>query len=230
MSQKNRDNEITARELQRRCNQRGSNLREDGWAGTLTRREMDIHFPALTPPAPEPPPPSQFTEQVVLSPNRRASPPVQPEYLVLHHCGGWAKDLNVNMGTLSHVLKPGTNASYHCLISWTGDRTVLVPYDQQAFHAGVSRWRNRTNLNAWSIGVAWGGDTVSGARRPNDSKMLIDVELASFLEWVRPLQAKHRWTPDEIITHRMIAPTRRNDTSDAVREQVIAAMRAAGMF
>ena len=76
MSTKHTDNELTARELQRRINQRlatdggqptaggrtASQLNVDGWAGSLTRAGLDRYLPARAdappPEPPKPPPPA----------------------------------------------------------------------------------------------------------------------------------------------------------------------------
>ena len=221
------DNEITARILQQRCNQRGSNLKVDGWAGTRTRAELDIHLPALVddrpsvlPPTPRPPTSGKYVEQVHLTDNRRRSPKNTCEGAVLHHCGGWAKDGNIRAGSAAWILNPASNVSYHCLIAWDGTRTIFVPDDEQAWHAGRSVWNGRSNCNAFTLGVAFGGDTVSGAHRPNDSPELTEPEIESFLEWYRPRALKYGWTQRNVTTHRHISPGRKNDVSAPAEAQI----------
>lgn len=237
MSQKSLQNEALVKDIQKILNAKfDADLVADGWGGDATRRALAHIFPplgGLTPAIPAPIPNTssngKFKVQEILSPNHRKSPQNTCEGLVFHHCGGWAKDGNPNMGTLSHVLNPTAKASYHCLIAWDGTRTILVPDEHQAFHAGVSSWRGRSNCNAFTMGVAFGGDTVSGARRPGNNPMLTDIEIESFLEWFQPRQAKYGWKEKDLTLHRIISPSRRNDTSVPVFIQLIAAIKAAGI-
>ena len=184
--------------------------------------------PSAADPSPEPPPPNapledagagQFPEREILSPNftRR---PNDRLHLVLHHCGGWARTGDPNTGTLSWCLNPASGVSYHVLIAWDGTRTILVPEQYRAHQAGRSSWRGRPNCNEYTIGLAWGGDTVSGARRPDNSPLLTAPELQSGIEWIIPRMRHYGWTLDDIITHAQIAPGRRNDVSPQVHDQV----------
>ena len=70
------------------------------------------------------------------------------------------------------------------------------------------------------MGLAFGGSTITGMMRPEGSKTLAPAELASALEWIRPRAAKYGWRAEHVITHAMVAPGRKVDTSVAVRDQV----------
>lgn len=235
MGQKRLQNEKLVGDIQRLLNREfNAGLNVDEWGGDATRRALARHIPAFKDLIPSSAPlvpqePGMFREQVIISPNRSTARN-EAKHLILHHCGGWAKDGNPRMGTLSHVLNPSSGVSYHCLIAWDGTRTILCPYEERAYHAGASSWKGRSGCNAFTIGVAFGGDTVSGARRPGESRHLTETEIDSYLEWVRPLVKRFGWTREDIITHRQVSPGRRNDVSQGAQNQIIRAMVASGMI
>ena len=47
----------------------------------------------------------------------------------------------------------GGKLSAHCLVSPGGTIVRCVSDDQGAYHAGVSKWREWNNLNAWFLGI-----------------------------------------------------------------------------
>lgn len=171
--------------------------------------------------------PKRYKEQVILSPNRQAGFGNECDFVVLHHTDGWAKDGNRDAGDLSHCLNPANNVSYHCLIAWDGTRTILANDTDRAWHAGESRWEGRSDCNNFTLGLAFGGNTNTGQMRPNGSKLLTAAELESAVEYILPRLKKYHWTVNNIITHQMISPTRKTDTSRAVLDQVRAAVARA---
>jgi N-acetylmuramoyl-L-alanine amidase len=71
-----------------------------------------------------------------------------PEFLVMHYTAGASAESSIQW-----FLDPQARASSHLVIARNGAITQLVPFHRQAWHAGESRWANRTGLNAWSIGI-----------------------------------------------------------------------------
>lgn len=53
-------------------------------------------------------------------------------------------------------------ASYHTLIDRDGGKHVLMPDENRAYHAGVSSWAGRKNLNGWTRGLAFIATHSSG--------------------------------------------------------------------
>lgn len=96
----------------------------------------------------------------------------------------------------------------------------MAPDSAKAWHAGVSQWDGKRNCNDFTLGLAFGGDTNTGAMRPLGSKILNAHELISALEWIIPRAKKYGWKSENIITHQMIAPNRKTDTSREVLLQV----------
>lgn len=195
----------------------------DGVAGpvTLGRLSELLASAAERPPAA---PAGDFAEFRVETPNMGLrgdkAARARTDFLMLHHTDGWSRYGGPKDGDVAHCMRPANQVSYHCIVAWTGARTTLVPDGLRAWHAGTSSWAGRNSCNEFTMGLAFGGNTVTGMMRPDGSKLLTPAELASALEWIRPRAAKYGWRGEQIITHAMAAPGRKVDTSAAVLNQV----------
>ena len=70
------------------------------------------------------------------------------DMLILHYTG--MADRTV---ALARLTDPSAKVSAHFLIGEDGAIVRLVPEDRRAWHAGVSYWRGRTDINSASIGI-----------------------------------------------------------------------------
>jgi len=77
-------------------------------------------------------------------------------------------DLNLPKSQRMHFLNKHGDpdkrlyASAHCLIGREGELWLTVPQDKQAYHAGVSHYKGRSNWNALSYGIELIGSATSG--------------------------------------------------------------------
>ncbi|SHK70564.1 N-acetylmuramoyl-L-alanine amidase [Reichenbachiella agariperforans] len=71
-----------------------------------------------------------------------------PDTVVIHYTAG--RDAKSSVRTLTD---PKIKASAHLVIGRDDSITQLVPFDTVAWHAGKSRWNDRTGLNTYSIGI-----------------------------------------------------------------------------
>jgi N-acetyl-anhydromuramyl-L-alanine amidase AmpD len=85
------------------------------------------------------------------TPNFSKGRVIHPTAVVLHHTSG------SYAGGVSWCMNPASQVSYHVIIAPNGERTVLAGDNQRAWHAGVSSWKGRKDLNSWSLGVAFAG-------------------------------------------------------------------------
>lgn len=70
------------------------------------------------------------------------------DMLVVHYTG-----MPDAASALARLTDPAAKVSAHYLIDEDGAVTRLVPDDRRAWHAGVSYWRSRSDINSASIGV-----------------------------------------------------------------------------
>ena len=139
----------------------------------------------------------EYVETYCESPNQSGS--IDPKFIVLHHSSG------SHDGTKSWILQDKSNVSYHYLIANDGSRTQFVYDSKKAWHAGKSKYENYVGLNSHSIGISFYGNTHE--RTPND------LEIDSCAKKCIYLMDKFSIPVENIITHKMCAPKRKNDCS-----------------
>jgi N-acetylmuramoyl-L-alanine amidase len=80
-----------------------------------------------------------------ISPNHSGI--INPKIIVIHYTG------DNGIGGLQWLTKKGSNVSAHLWIAKTGVVWQLLPFNVRAWHAGVSEWDGRSDVNSWSIGI-----------------------------------------------------------------------------
>ena len=150
------------------------------------------------------PPLTSFDERKVFTPNK-GNQAIKPEAVVLHHSDGSYR------GGVEWLASPVSKVSYHVLIARDGRRTVFCNDTERAWHAGKSNWMGRPDLNSWSLGVAWEGNTYDYP--------LGDDAMASAIEYLVPRMRKWGIPMSMVVTHQQVSPTRKTDISpgDAIR-------------
>jgi N-acetyl-anhydromuramyl-L-alanine amidase AmpD len=150
------------------------------------------------------PPKAAYDERRVSTPNK-GSKPIRPEAIVLHHSDGSYR------GGCAWIADPKSKVSYHVLIARDGKRTVFAQDTDRCWHAGKSHWQGRSDLNGWSLGVAWEGNTYETP--------LGDDAMASAIEWLAPRMRQWGIPMSMVVTHQQVAPTRKTDIApgDAAR-------------
>ena len=157
--------------------------------------------PPTTPKAvaskPKSPSAARFREKQLNTPNVSAGRRIKPQAIVLHHtAGGYA-------GSVAWCMDPISKASYHVIVAKDGRRTVLADPDERTWHAGVSTFRGRKDLNSYAVGAAFEGDT--------NKRELGEAEMASMAEYLVPLMKKYSLTLADVTDHRTVSPGRKDD-------------------
>lgn len=97
--------------------------------------------------------------------------------------------------------------SAHLLIRRDGELLQYVPFNQRAWHAGVSRFGERENCNDFSIGIELeGADDIPYTQ----AQYAVLVEVTKLLLHTYPALKK-----DRIVGHADIAPGRKTDPGPA---------------
>ena len=150
------------------------------------------------------PPKTTYDERRVNTPNK-GSQPIKPEAIVLHHSDGSYR------GGVEWIANPVSKVSYHVLISRDGRRTVFANDTDRCWHAGKSNWMGRPDLNSWSLGVSWEGNTYDYP--------LGEDAMASAIEYLVPRMRKWDIPLNMVVTHQQVSPTRKTDIApgDAAR-------------
>ena len=143
----------------------------------------------------------RFREKQLNTPNVSAGRRITPKAIVLHHTAG------SYAGSVAWCMDPISKVSYHAIVAKDGRRTVLADPDERTWHAGVSSWRGKRDLNSWSVGAAFEGDT--------NQRELGEAEMASMAEYLVPLMKQYGLTLDDVTDHRTVSPGRKDDLAAA---------------
>jgi N-acetyl-anhydromuramyl-L-alanine amidase AmpD len=158
------------------------------------------------------PPLTTYDERRLSTPNKQAHR-IKPEAIVLHHSDG------SYLGGCEWIANPASKVSYHVLIARDGRRTVFAEDTDRCWHAGKSSWLGRPDLNSWSLGVSWEGNTYD---RP-----LEDAAMDSAIEYLAPRMKKWGIPMTRILTHQQVSPTRKTDISPADAARFKSRLRSA---
>ena len=158
------------------------------------------------------PPLTSFDERKVFTPNK-GNQAIKPEAVVLHHSDGSYR------GGVEWLASPVSKVSYHVLIARDGRRTVFCNDTERAWHAGKSNWMGRPDLNSWSLGVAWEGNTYDYP--------LGDDAMASAIEYLAPRMRKWGIPMSMVVTHQQVSPSRKTDISPGDADRFRTKLKAA---
>jgi N-acetylmuramoyl-L-alanine amidase len=143
---------------------------------------------------------TSYDERRVFTPNK-GNQAIIPEAVVLHHSDGSYR------GGVEWIANPASKVSYHVLIARDGRRTVFCQDTERAWHAGRSNWFGRQDLNSWSLGVAWEGNTYEHP--------LGNAAIDSAIEYLLPRLKKWNISRDMVLDHRLVSPGRKTDLAPA---------------
>lgn len=169
-------------------------------------------------PAPKPaktsgllkPEPKYYQQTNKRTPNISTGRVIKPTHVILHHTSG------AYAGSVSWCSDPVSKVSYHCIIARNGKRTVLALPTQRTWHAGVSSWQDRKDVNSFSLGMAWEGDTYQTP--------LSEDALLSAVEYLLPILRENNIPLANILRHADIAPGRKDDCSPSAHAALLAAL------
>ena len=101
----------------------------------------------------------------------------------------------------------GARVSSHLLIDRLGRTTQYVAFDEQAWHAGDSCWKNRVRCNEFSIGIELEG---------TDNRPYTSPQYSTLAKITRALFEMYpQLSPDAIVGHLEVAPARKTDPGPA---------------
>ena len=116
--------------------------------------------------------------------------------LVIHCC---AYDISGMLETMKE-----RQVSSHYIIDANGKICRPVAEKKRAWHAGVSKWRTRDNINHYSIGIEL--QSSSMGQKPYSSK-----QINSLLGLARQIIRHYQIPACNVVAHSDIAPTRKPD-------------------
>ncbi len=141
-----------------------------------------------------------FKKQTSPNFNERADAQ-NPSMLILHYTG-----MKNAKEALHHLCSPKSQVSAHYLVEENGKTHHLVPDEKRAWHAGVSYWKGKTDMNSASIGIE-----IVNPGHDFGYRDFPDKQIKSVISLCRDLIKKYTISLAHIQGHSDIAVTRKID-------------------
>lgn len=121
----------------------------------------------------------------------------KPNFVIIHHTAQNSCDETLKTFTLTR-----TQVSAHYVICKDGTIHHMLNDYLRAWHGGVARWGNTTDINSASIGIELDN---------NGFEYFTEAQINSLLQLLAILKKRHGIPTANFIGHGDIAPTRKND-------------------
>jgi N-acetylmuramoyl-L-alanine amidase len=139
------------------------------------------------------------------SPNQDDRPAGAPiDMLILHYTG-----MQSGQAAVERLRDPAAKVSSHYVVDEDGFVLRLVAEERRAFHAGVSYWRGHSELNGRSIGIEIVNPGHDGGLPP-----FPQVQIEATIALCRDIISRRGISPERILAHSDIAPTRKRDPGE----------------
>ena len=124
----------------------------------------------------------------------------KPSLIVLHYTS-----MDSAEAALDRLSDPASKVSCHYLIDEKGNIYTMVDEEKRAWHAGVSGWQGKDDVNSRSIGIE-----ISN----RDNLPYTNEQLFSLALLCRDIQHRHNIPPENVIGHSDVAPGRKIDPGE----------------
>jgi N-acetylmuramoyl-L-alanine amidase len=129
---------------------------------------------------------------------------VTPSILVLHYTG-----MKTGQEAIDRLRDPEARVSSHYVVEEDGRIFRLVPEERRAWHAGVSFWRGRRNVNGDSIGIE-----IVNPGHEWGYRAFPDAQVAAVIELVGDIRTRWEIEDRDIVGHSDVAPARKDDPGE----------------
>jgi N-acetylmuramoyl-L-alanine amidase len=139
------------------------------------------------------------------SPNHDERPADGPvDMLILHYTG-----MQSAQDAIDRLRDPVARVSSHYVVDEDGSVLRLVPEERRAWHAGVSYWCGRTELNARSIGI----EIVNPGHEWGYREFPV-LQTAVVCDLCLAILSRHAIPARNIVAHSDVAPDRKEDPGE----------------
>jgi N-acetylmuramoyl-L-alanine amidase len=130
--------------------------------------------------------------------------PDQIKFIIFHYTG-----MKNESEAIERLTSIKSKVSSHYLIKNNGEIVILVPDLYEAWHAGVSSWKNFKSLNKSSIGIE-----ISNPGHNFNYKKFSKKQIESIKNLSKFLIRKYKIDKKNILGHSDIAPDRKKDPGE----------------
>jgi N-acetylmuramoyl-L-alanine amidase len=139
----------------------------------------------------------------------------QIKFIIFHYTG-----MKKESEAIERLTSIKSRVSCHYLIKNNGEIVVMVPDLYEAWHAGVSSWKNFKSLNKNSIGIE-----ISNPGHDFNYKRFSKKQIQSIKKLSRFLIKKYKIEQKNILGHSDIAPNRKKDPGEKFPWKYLAKFR-----
>jgi N-acetylmuramoyl-L-alanine amidase len=126
------------------------------------------------------------------------------DMLILHYTG-----MRTAAEALDRLCSPEAQVSAHYLIEEDGTLWRLVPEERRAWHAGLSFWAGRRDINSVSIGIE-----LANPGHEFGYRAFPDAQMAALEALCRDILARHPIPARHVLGHSDVAPQRKTDPGE----------------
>ena len=126
------------------------------------------------------------------------------KFIIIHYTG-----MKIESAAIKRLQDPKSKVSSHYLIKRNGEITNLVPDLYEAWHAGISGWKNFKSLNKNSIGIE-----ITNPGHQYGYKRFSKKQIFSLLKLLNILVKKYKIKKEYILGHSDISPERKKDPGE----------------
>jgi N-acetylmuramoyl-L-alanine amidase len=130
--------------------------------------------------------------------------PKEIKFLIFHYTG-----MKKESKAIERLTNIKSKVSCHYFIKNNGEIVVMVPDLYEAWHAGVSSWKNFESLNKNSIGIE-----ISNPGHDSNYKRFSKRQIQSLKKLCQILIKKYKINKKNILGHSDISPTRKKDPGE----------------
>ena len=130
--------------------------------------------------------------------------PNQIKFIIIHYTG-----MKRESEAIERLTDIKSKVSSHYLIKNNGEIMTMVPDLYEAWHSGVSSWKNLNSLNKYSIGIE-----ISNPGHEYYYKTFSKNQIQSLKKLCKFLIKKYRINQKNILGHSDIAPNRKKDPGE----------------
>jgi N-acetylmuramoyl-L-alanine amidase len=139
----------------------------------------------------------------------------QIKFIIFHYTG-----MKKEKDAIERLTSMRSKVSSHYLIKYNGEIVIMVPDLYEAWHAGVSSWKNFKSLNKHSIGIE-----ISNPGHEYDYKKFSKKQNQSLKKLSQFLIKKYKIDKKNILGHSDVAPTRKKDPGEKFPWKYLAKFR-----
>ncbi|MBD3748398.1 MAG: N-acetylmuramoyl-L-alanine amidase [Sphingobacteriales bacterium] len=121
----------------------------------------------------------------------------KPNFVIIHYTAQDSLAQTIRTFTLER-----TQVSAHYVISRNGEVVQMLNDDLRAWHAGLSKWGNNTDMNSCSVGIELDN---------NGNEPFSETQMNSLLILLAKLKAEYNIPTANFIGHGDVAPRRKPD-------------------